>query len=114
MNVPPLSASATEPPPIQRAIMNRHHQARRSTSGLAAKADPTSQLHQGPRGNVFASQSPRLQPTPPSQTSSPNPTSPVYVLQGVMTPPASELLAQQQQQQHQRQQSVPNTHSQPP
>ncbi|KAH0537796.1 hypothetical protein FGG08_005478 [Glutinoglossum americanum] len=112
-HVGPLSVAtpATETPPMQRAIMNRHHQARRSHSGIAPKIEPNNQLQHGSRGHVFTGQSPQLQPTPPSQAASSNPTSPIY---GVMTPPASDRLAQhqhQQQQQH-RQQQAPNTHPQ--
>jgi hypothetical protein len=86
--------------------MNRQHQARRSHSGIAPKVEHSSQLQHGPRNHVFTNHSPQLQPTPPSQATSPNPTSPAY---GVMTPPASDRLAQQQQQQ---QQQASNTHSQ--
>jgi hypothetical protein len=110
----PLSVASVPTPatetPMQRAIMNRHHQARRSHSGIAPKIEPNSQLQHGSRGHVFAGQSPQLQPTPSSQATSSNPTSPIY---GVMTPPASDRLAQHQQQQQHRQQQAPNAHPQP-
>ncbi|MCJ1367533.1 hypothetical protein MMC16_006667 [Acarospora aff. strigata] len=102
---PPAPASSNQPSPIQRALMNRHHQTRRSASGITPKFDPA---HPG----VIPAQSPQLQPTPPSQTSSPSTTkSPGFVAQGGMTPPASDLQAQQQLQpqvQHQHQQPLPH------
>ena len=75
-------------PTVQRAIMNRHHQARRSNSSIAPKLEPGQPL-----------QSPQSRPTPPSHTSSPTAISPGFHSQGVMTPPASETQAQFQQQQ---------------
>lgn len=109
-------ASTNQPSPIQRALMNRHHQARRSASGIAPKFEPAhavSAHHEG----VMSTQSPQLQPTPPSQTSSPSTTkSPGFVVQGGMTPPVSDRQAQQQPQpqlQHQHQHHQPRPH-QPP
>lgn len=89
--------------------MNRHHQARRSASGISSKYDPghPAAAHR----EVVSVQSPQLQPTPPSQTSSPSTTkSPGFVGQGGMTSPPSDLQAQQQlqlqQQQPRRQQQL--------
>ena len=36
-----MPQNLVQPPPIQRAIMNRHHQSRRSTSSIAPKSDPS-------------------------------------------------------------------------
>lgn len=73
-------------PTVQRAIMNRHHQARRSNSNIAPKLEPGVPL-----------QSPQSRPTPSSHTSSPTSMSPGFHNPGVMTPPASESQIQQQQ-----------------
>jgi hypothetical protein len=64
-------------PTVQRAIMNRHHQARRSNSNIAPKLEPPLQ-------------SPQLRPTPGSHVSSPTSNSPGFSNPGVMTPPASD------------------------
>ncbi|CZT52512.1 related to MEAB protein [Rhynchosporium secalis] len=81
-------------PTVQRAIMNRHQQARRSNSSIAPKLEPGASLH-----------SPQSRPTPSSHASSPTSLSPGFLPQGVMTPPASESQMQYQQQQ-QRLQAV--------
>jgi hypothetical protein len=78
-------------PTVQRAIMNRHHQARRSNSSIAPKLEPGAPL-----------QSPQSRPTPPSHASSPTSNSPSFHNQGVMTPPASDAMQFQQQQQQQQ------------
>ena len=82
-------------PTVQRAIMNRHHQARRSNSSIAPKLEPGAPL-----------QSPQSRPTPSSHASSPTSNSPGFHNQGVMTPPASDSQMQFQQQQQQRLQAA--------
>lgn len=88
---------APQPTPIQRAVMNRRSQVRRSTSGSQASrilkphsAHASSNHH-----------SPQLQPTPPHHISS----NPVKSLMGVpkggIISPIVDLKAQQQPQQHQ-------------
>lgn len=84
-HMPPNMAQA---PTVQRAIMNRHHQARRSNSSIAPKLEPGAPL-----------QSPQSRPTPPSHASSPTSNSSGFHNPGVMTPPASEAQMQFQQQQ---------------
>lgn len=79
-----MPQNMAQPPTMQRAIMNRHHQARRSNSNIAPKLEPGVQL-----------QSPQLRPTP-SSVSSPTSNSPGFSNPGVMTPPASETQAQHQ------------------
>lgn len=86
-----MPQNMAQPPTVQRAIMNRHNQARRSNSTIAPKLEPGASLH-----------SPQSRPTPPSHTSSPTSMSPGFNNQGVMTPPASETQAQFQHQQQQR------------
>lgn len=94
-------------PTVQRAIMNRHQQARRSNSTIAPKLEPGVSLPNH--------QSPQSRPTPSSHASSPTSNSPGFANQGgVMTPPASDTLMQQQQQhQHQlHQQQMSHQHHQ--
>ncbi|KAL2074416.1 hypothetical protein VTL71DRAFT_8194 [Oculimacula yallundae] len=83
-------------PTVQRAIMNRHHQARRSNSSIAPKLEPGAALH-----------SPQSRPTPSSHASSPTSLSPGFLPQGVMTPPAAESQMQFQQQQQRLQAAKP-------
>jgi hypothetical protein len=91
-----MPQNMAQAPTVQRAIMNRHHQARRSNSSIAPKLEPGAPL-----------QSPQSRPTPSSHTSSPTSISPGFHNQGVMTPPASDTQVQfQQQQQQQRLQAA--------
>lgn len=84
-----------QPPTVQRAIMNRHNQARRSNSNIAPKLEP------GPPGHhSLVNPSPQTRPTPSSHHSSPSSASPAFSQPGVMTPPGSEI--QHQAQLHQR------------
>jgi hypothetical protein len=60
-----------QPPPIQRAIMNRHHQSRRSNSSIAPKAEPASSLPP-PLHPLSSATSPKNnRPTPSSHSNSP-------------------------------------------
>lgn len=77
--------NVAQAPTAQRAIMNRHHQARRSNSNIAPKLEPG-----------MALQSPQSRPTPSSHASSPTSISPGFNNPGVMTPPASETQTQHQ------------------
>jgi hypothetical protein len=86
--------------PIQRAVMNRHQQSRRHPAQVPP-LQPVDPMSQAAREGVFSS-SPALQPTPPSQNSSPSTSkSPGFAMQGGMSPPSSDLQAQHMQQ-HQR------------
>lgn len=91
-----------QPPTVQRAIMNRHHQARRSNSSIAPKLEPGAPL-----------QSPQSRPTPSSHASSPTSNSPGFHNPGVMTPPASDSQMQFQQQHQQQQQRLQVVKPQP-
>ena len=86
-----MPQNMAQPPTVQRAIMNRHHQARRSNSSIAPKIEPGAPIH-----------SPQSRPTPSSHASSPTSNSPGFNLNqpGVLTPPASDSQLQLQQQQH--------------
>lgn len=88
-----MPQNMAQAPTVQRAIMNRHNQARRSNSNIAPKIEPGAPL-----------QSPQSRPTPSSHASSPTSNSPGFHNPGVMTPPASDSQIQHQQQQHQRMQ----------
>lgn len=89
-----MPQNMTQPPTVQRAIMNRHHQARRSNSSIAPKLEPGAAIH----NNV----SPQSRPTPPSHASSPTSNSPSFTNPIVMTPPATDSQIQHQQQQQQQ------------
>ena len=85
---------------IQRAVMNRQQQSRRHAAQVPPlqHVDPMSQAA---REGVFST-SPALQPTPPSQNSSPSTSkSPGFAVQGGISSPSSDLQAQHLQQ-HQR------------
>jgi hypothetical protein len=89
--------------PMQRAIMNRHHQARSSMSNMTPKLEGRPISGDG----MMANPSPRLQPTPGSQLSSPaiaSTRSPNFLPQNGMTSPTVTSLAGQQQQLRQQQQ----------
>jgi hypothetical protein len=80
--------------------MNRHQQSRRHPA-LIPPLQPVDPMSQAAREGVFSS-SPALQPTPPSQNSSPSTSkSPGFAMQGGMSSPSSELQAQHLQH-HQR------------
>ncbi|MCJ1284167.1 hypothetical protein MMC26_003498 [Xylographa opegraphella] len=105
------SLSVALPTPAQRAVLNRHHQVQRGNSGNVPRLIQA----QKSRSNTLSSQSPQLQPTPVSQTSSPTTSrSPIYVMQGGMTSPRATNQAQHQFQQQQLQQPLrpaPFSHS---
>ena len=95
VNPNPPPHSAPQPSPQQRAVMNRHNQARRSMSGSGLKV-----LHpQSSQGNSIPSQSPQLHSNPSLQAHSPvMMKSPASLAQGGMTSPGGDLQAQQQPQ----------------
>lgn len=90
-----MGQNMTQAPTVQRAIMNRHNQVRRSNSSIAPKMEPGAPIQ--------SLQSPQSRPTPSSHTSSPTAISPGFQNPGVMTPPASDTQAQFQHQQHHQQ-----------
>ena len=96
--------------------MNRQQQARRMPAGIAPKLEPVNPMVQANREGVFSNQSPQLQPTPPSQTSSPSTSkSPGFMMQGGISPSGADFQAQHQpQQQQQQQQQLPRPSQQPP
>ena len=86
------SSGTPQPTPVQRALLNRQNQVRRSTSGSSSRAIR-------PQSSKSSSgQSPRLQPTTSSQILSPNTTkSPIGLAKGGMLLPSVDMKAQQQQ-----------------
>lgn len=109
-----VQQAGNQPSPVQRAIMNRHHQARRSLSGIGPKIVSSYAAAQSRQERQFPSHSPQLQPTPPSHMSSPIATkSPSFVVLEGMNSPASDVqshhhVQQQQQQKAQPQQQRPH------
>ena len=86
---------AQQPTPIQRAVMNRQSQVRRSTSGSQGSRILRPQSH------ASSNHSPRLQPTPPHTISPSTAKSPSGLPKGGMISPSVDLKAQQQPQQRQ-------------
>lgn len=98
-----MPQTIAQPPTVQRAIMNRHNQNRRSTIGIPPKIEPVSTTHS--QTSMQSTQSPQSGPTPSSHTSSPTSMSPGF--QGVMTPPASESQMQHQARPMKQQMGMP-------
>ena len=87
------SLGGPHPTPVQRALMNRQNQVRRSTSGSSSRA---LRPHSSKSSSV---QSPRLQPTQPSQiVTSATTKSPIGIAKGGMISPSVDMKAQQPQQ----------------
>ncbi|WYZ40467.1 hypothetical protein EsH8_IV_000808 [Colletotrichum jinshuiense] len=78
-----------QPPPIQRAILNRHHQSRRSNSSIAPKLEPGISPLPPPIQASHSAASPKGRPTPSSHSNSPTNTAP-YGGQQALSPAASE------------------------
>ena len=62
-----MPQNLVQPPPIHRALLNRHHHSRRSNSGIAPKTDPANSIGQG----HMSTASPKTRPTPSSHSNSP-------------------------------------------
>lgn len=103
-NIP--SAGAAQPFPLQRSVLNRPSQARRSTIGPISKTSMKSHSS----SSTITKPSPQLQTTSRSQTLSPTAAkSPSSLLQGGMTSPGVDLPAQQPQAKNRN--HAPRTHS---
>ncbi|KAM0562079.1 hypothetical protein ACHAPJ_002523 [Fusarium lateritium] len=113
-----MPQNLVQPPPIQRAIMNRHHQSRRSNSNIAPKAEPIPVLPPPLQPHSTAT-SPKNRPTPSSHSNSPSNTGSAFSpaasdnmsMRGSMTSMSRQQMPQQPQQ-PQQQQMPQNT--QPP
>ncbi|KAI0024617.1 hypothetical protein F4780DRAFT_545456 [Xylariomycetidae sp. FL0641] len=71
-----MPQNMVQPPPVQRAILNRHHHSRRSTSSIAPKLEPGMTSLPPPTGLQQAVASPKNRPTPPHVASPTNPNPP--------------------------------------
>lgn len=87
-----MPQNLVQPPPIQRAILNRHH-ARRSNSSIAPKLEPgiVSPLPPPLHAHPSAS-SPKSRPTPSSHSASPSATT-SYGSQHAPSPASSDHLS---------------------
>lgn len=84
-----MPQNMVQPPPMPRAILNRHHHARRSASSIAPKLEPgVSNLAQS--AGVQALASPKTRPTPPSHAASPTNPTPPFGTQATSSPAPSE------------------------
>ncbi|KIV80302.1 hypothetical protein PV11_07815 [Exophiala sideris] len=93
--VPPVTGQAS---PMQKAMLSRQQQARHRPA-MAPPIQTVNPSSQNGGQRSFAG-SPTVQPTPPSQNSSPSTArSPGFALQGGMTSPATDITTQQPQQQ---------------
>ena len=73
-----MPQNLVQPPPIQRAIMNRHHQSRRSNSNIAPKAEPGVVLPPPIQPHSTVTSPKNNRPTPSSHSNSPSNTGPGY------------------------------------
>ena len=71
-----MPQNLVQPPPMPRAILNRHH-ARRSNSSIAPKVEPGISSLAAAQGPASAT-SPRTRPTPPSHSASPTATTSAF------------------------------------
>ncbi|KAH7188331.1 uncharacterized protein B0J16DRAFT_318000 [Fusarium flagelliforme] len=105
-----MPQNIVQPPPIQRAIMNRHHQSRRSNSNIAPKAEPVPVLPPPLQPHSSAT-SPKNRPTPSSHSNSPSNTGSAFSpaasdnmsMRGSMTSMSRQQMPQQPQQPQQQQ-----------
>ena len=90
--MPQSTQSGGQPTPVQRALLNRQGQVRRSTSGSSSRAIR-------PHSKSSSVPSPGLQPTPVSKILPPSTTkSPIGAAKGGMLLPSVDMKAQQPQQ----------------
>ncbi|KXJ94770.1 hypothetical protein Micbo1qcDRAFT_46365 [Microdochium bolleyi] len=74
-----MPQNMVQPPPIQRAMFNRHHGARRSASSIAPKSDSAvGNLAASNPSLVHSTASPKSRPTPPSHVASPTTSTPGF------------------------------------
>jgi hypothetical protein len=85
-----MPQNMVQPPPIQRALLNRHHASRRSASSIAPKLEPGVTSLPPLNHGLQSISSPKTRPTPPSHTSSPTNTSSGFGGQSVASPTATE------------------------
>ncbi|ODH49479.1 hypothetical protein GX48_04421 [Paracoccidioides brasiliensis] len=108
-NLPPVKPARqpiSRKPPLSRTAMNRQSVNRHKVR-IPQKLDQ-SNIHQAHREDSYTMRSPQLQPTPKSHASSPSAAkSPIFSLQGGMSPRCAEI-------QHQLQHNNLQPHQRPP
>ncbi|KAI0131622.1 hypothetical protein F4776DRAFT_151434 [Hypoxylon sp. NC0597] len=98
-----MPQNMVQPPPMPRAILNRHHHARRSGSSIAPKLEPGVTSLSQPTGVQQSLASPKTRPTPPSHAASPTNPTPSFGNQATASPAPSDhtsMPRQQMMQQH--------------
>lgn len=85
-----MPQNMVQPPPMPRAILNRHHHARRSASSIAPKLEPGVTSLPQPSGMQQSIASPKNRPTPPSHAASPTNPTPPFGSQAAASPVPSE------------------------
>ncbi|KAH7038198.1 uncharacterized protein B0I36DRAFT_346203 [Microdochium trichocladiopsis] len=73
-----MPQNMVQPPPIQRAMFNRHHGARRSGSSIAPKVDSAVNGIAANQSMAHSMASPKSRPTPPSHVASPTTSTPGF------------------------------------
>lgn len=79
-----------QPPPMPRAILNRHHHSRRSGSSIAPKLEPGIPSLAQPTSVQQSLASPKTRPTPPSHAASPTNPTPSFGNQATASPAPSD------------------------
>ena len=101
-----LPSNIPQQTPVPRAIMNQQQNSRRSVSRPSPRLLQAQKLN----ASTASTKSPQLQPTPPSQTSSPTASrSPNFAIQGGIIPPHPGLQPQSQPQPKPQQQPQPSS-----
>ncbi|OTA93226.1 hypothetical protein M434DRAFT_11766 [Hypoxylon sp. CO27-5] len=85
-----MPQNMVQPPPMPRAILNRHHHARRSGSSIAPKLEPGVTSLPQPTGVQQSLASPKTRPTPPSHAASPTNPTPPFGNQATASPAPSD------------------------
>ncbi|KAI0007818.1 hypothetical protein F4779DRAFT_628878 [Xylariaceae sp. FL0662B] len=84
-----MPQNMVQPPPMPRAILNRHHP-RRSGSSIAPKLEPGITSLPPPTSLQQSIASPKTRPTPPSHAASPTDPTPPFSNQAAVSPTSSD------------------------
>ncbi|KAI1644507.1 uncharacterized protein F4817DRAFT_367415 [Daldinia loculata] len=90
-----MPQNMVQPPPMPRAILNRHHHVRRSASSIAPKLEPGMPSLPHPAGVQQSMASPKTRPTPPSHAASPTNPTPPFGSQTAASPVSSDPTKQE-------------------
>ncbi|KAI1374984.1 hypothetical protein F4677DRAFT_150170 [Hypoxylon crocopeplum] len=85
-----MPQNMVQPPPMPRAILNRHHHARRPGSSITPKLEPGVTSLPQPAGVQQSIASPKTRPTPPSHAASPTNPTPSFGSQAASSPAPSD------------------------